>query len=344
MLPRFLPVLLALTVGTACVKKLPPSMVPDNVVEVRTDDGWVLPLRHYPGEGEPVLLVHGMAANHTNWDYRPEVSPVDELLERGYDVWVPSLRGDPDTRAPDAADHPERISFDDHAIRDIPAVLDAVRVATGEEQVLWVGHSMGGMLLYTTLVTQPESIRAGVAIASPATFQHPIGNHKAMRSLGWMAGGKRGRLPMRGLARTFSGFRPFVRQLGNPDLLDKRIMKGMAQHTLNNLPRATAYQARTWLKEGELCLSDGTPWLAAAPSVDVPLLVLGAPDDHIAGEQDVAHACTLFPDCEYVLLSEANGFAGDYGHVDPVVGTTAHTDVYPLVFDFLATHTPAPEG
>ena len=323
-----------------CAKRLDPSLVTDDIAQVRTDDGWILPLRHYPstgGSGEPVLLMHGMSANHTNWDFRPEVSPVDELLAQGYDVWVPSLRGDQGT-VPPSREASSRIGFDDHAIRDVPAILDHIHAATGREQVLWVGHSMGGMLLYTTLVTRPESVRAGIAIASPATFQHPINNHKAMRALGPLVAARRGRLHASGLAGAFVGFRPVVRQLGNPDLLDKHILRGMARHTLTDLPRPTVRQARQWLKEEELCLRDGSPWLAAAPSIDVPMLVLGSPDDHIASERDVAFACEIFPDCSYVLLSEDNGFAADYGHIDPIVGTTAHDEVYPLIFDFLADH------
>lgn len=312
-------------------------MIPEDSVVAHTQDGWTLPIRHYRGDGPVVLLVHGMGANHRNWDFDPSVSPVDELVELGYDVWIPSLRGDPESHAPDRASR-TRISFDDHAIYDIPAVLDAVHAATGQDQVLWVGHSMGGMLLYTTLVTRPHAIRAGVAIASPATFEHPLKNHKAMRSLGGLAGANRGRLPLRTLARAFSGFRPVVRQLGNPDQMDRGIVKGMAKHTLQNLPRLTARQARGWLQAESLTLRDGSPWLAAAPAVDVPLLVMGAPDDHIASERDVAHACTVFRDCEYVLLGQENGFKADYGHVDPVIGTRAHAEVYPRVFDFLAAH------
>jgi len=328
-----------LIAGTAsgCAKRLQPAMPADDMVMVRTDDGWLLPLRHFDGPGEPVVLMHGMSANHTNWAFRPEVSPVDELVERGYDVWVPSLRGDPGTVPPSKRER-TRIAFDDHAIHDVPAILDTIHVATGRPDVLWVGHSMGGMLLYTTLVTRPESVRAGIAIASPATFQQPINNHKALRSLGFLVAGKRGRLHGRRLATPFVGFRPLVRQLGNPDLLDKQILRGMVRHTLNDLPRSTVRQARQWLRNEELCLRDGSPWLAAAPAVDVPLLVLGSPDDHIASERDVAWACEIFAECEYVLLSQDNGFSADYGHIDPVVGTTAHDEVYPLLFDFLEEH------
>ena len=34
-----------------CVHVLEPTLVPDEIVPVRTDDGWSLELRHYPADG-----------------------------------------------------------------------------------------------------------------------------------------------------------------------------------------------------------------------------------------------------------------------------------------------------
>jgi len=48
----------------ACRKLPPPTLEPAAVIPCRTTDGWELDLRRYPGPGEPVLLVHGMGANH----------------------------------------------------------------------------------------------------------------------------------------------------------------------------------------------------------------------------------------------------------------------------------------
>ena len=62
--------------------------VPERVVSVRTEDGWELPMRAYPAEKgvegrPPVLLVHGMSANHYNFDHEERVSLAVALQKKG---------------------------------------------------------------------------------------------------------------------------------------------------------------------------------------------------------------------------------------------------------------------
>jgi polyhydroxyalkanoate synthase len=324
----------------SCSARLPPTLVPEATPVVTTADGWALPLRHHGGDGPPVLLVHGMSANHYNWDFREEVSPIPALRAAGYSVWVGSLRGDPGTVAPDGAS-PTAISFDDHALYDAPALIDGVLAATGYDALLWVGHSMGGMLLYTSAVLAPDRIHAGIAIASPATFQADRHNYAMVRDLGFLVAARKGRVPMRPLTRLgITRVDPLLEILGNPDNLDPAIVAGMAGDALENLPRATARQARLWIRRRDLVRNDGTRWLAGAATSRVPLLVLGAADDRIAAAPDVAHACRLFADCQYRLLSVDTGFSVDYGHIDPVVGRSAPAEVYPLILEFLDAHRP----
>ena len=92
--------MMSLLILLACVKPVPPSMVPAGVEMARTEDGWSLPVRHYAASGPPVVLVHGMGVTHHNFDYRPDVSLAHSLQQAGFDVWVPALRGDPGTVAP----------------------------------------------------------------------------------------------------------------------------------------------------------------------------------------------------------------------------------------------------
>lgn len=334
--------LLLLSLGllsTACGhKRLPSNMDPAQTLDVQTSDGWTLQLFHHGGEGPPVLLVHGMSANHYNWDYRAEVSPIPALREAGYSVWVGSLRGDSGTEPPDEGS-PTGITFDHHAKYDAPALIDEVLERTGATDLLWIGHSMGGMLLYTSALDHGSKIRAGIAVASPATFQAHRKNYGSLRSFGFLVAARRGRVPMRafvrlGLVRT----RPVIRQLGNPDNLDREVMAGMSTQALENLPRATVRQARQWMRARDLVRLDGTPWLDRATQSEVPLLVMGAVDDHIAAEQDVAHACRIFANCRYLRLGTSTGFAVDYGHIDPVLGISAPDEIYPIILRFLEEH------
>jgi polyhydroxyalkanoate synthase len=331
-------VLLALL--AACVHPLPPDLTPGGIEHYRTDDGFENALRHYPGEGPPVLLVHGMGANHYNFDYREGISLASWLQARGWDVWVPELRGDPGSVPPTAAAG-RNFSFDDIALHDIPAAVDAVLARTGADKLGWVGHSMGGMLLYTALTLEPERIFAGVAIASPATMETQTNLYPLASHLAFAAGG-RGAFPAVAMGRMTAPLglaNPLYASIANVDNLDGATIKGLARNGLVNLPRAMMRQALGWVRDGSLTHPDGTAWLGAT-SPDVPLLVMGASHDHIVAAKDAAAACRYFPACSYVELGIAGGFSVDYGHVDPVVGTTAAAEVYPLVGAFLDAHRP----
>ncbi len=319
-----------------CPKAVPPNLVPDDVAAYKTADGWVNALRHYPGEGPPVMLVHGMSANHNNWDFRDDASFVPRLLEEGYDVWVPELRGDPGSRHTSRRAG-RRFTFDDHARYDLPAAVDRVLEITGESDLLWVGHSMGGMLLYTAISHYPDKVRAGVAVSAPAQFLHPIKIHKLAKGAGWLIGGH-GMLPTRGLgmlALNLGLRRMLEHRVAAPDTLRSDLVRGLAKHTLQPIPKAMARQTLEWLREGELATLQGEPWLTTSL---VPLLVMAGPADGIVSEPDVAAACDRFSDCRYVQLSEAWGFSHDYGHIDTVLGRTAPIEVLPLILDFLEEH------
>jgi hypothetical protein len=151
---------------------------------------------------------------------------------------------------------------------------------------------------------------------------------------------KRGRLPARALARLSSPLgraNPQYARLANRDNLDWPVARGLARHALVDIPNPVARQFLGWIEDGELVAADGRPWVAPA---DVPVLVLGAPEDRLVAAADVKAACDVLSDCTYRELSVAGGFTVDYGHVDPAIGRTARADVYPVVLGFLAEHDP----
>lgn len=311
----------------ACVHAPLPDMAPSNVVEARTDDGWTLPIYHHSGPGKPVLLVHGMGANHYNWDWRRDHSLAAWLQDRGWDVWVPALRGDVDAQGPGGA-----YTFDDHALHDIPAILDAVRGATGEAQVLWVGHSMGGMLYYTTSQLMPERIAAAVVIGSPVVFETPTELHQLVRDTPWAVAG-RGLLPVRMLGRSAGLASALGAVLAAPGSMSRADMAGLARVGLTNLPRAVAQQANTWLASGRLEKVDGSPWMEH--HVHIPLLAIGMGADQVVPWWYVQPACQWTSPCSFRLLGVAGGFDRDYGHIDPVLTADGARELYPVIGRFL---------
>ncbi len=324
--------LVLLPLLASCVKPLPPTMSPDGKLVYETEDGWRNELRHYAGPGDPVVMIHGMAANHYNFDYRPEVSLAAALQGRGFDVWVPELRGDPGATPPSRLAS-RNFDFDDFARLDVPAAIEAVRGATGARKVHLVGHSMGGMLIYAAL-TQELPVESGVAISSPGRFRDLQAMQRLIRMTPLFTQ-HLGLTPSRlgvTLTRPLRLRGPFIKRLGNPENLDWPLVKGMGQNAIVDLPRDVSRQVILWLRTGELVSTEGEPWLTPSR---VPMLVLAGSQDYVAPPSDVAHACTVLKRCSYQEIGLETGYEADYGHIDIVVGEHAAQEVFPLIGDFL---------
>ena len=177
-----------------------------------TSDGWRLQVdRYQPTKPDPannpVVLCHGLSYNNRFWDLTKKTSLARYLAERGYDVWTVSLRGaglsdqpvssvmrkiatgsiDPNflltinQRSLGKAAFSE-YSVDDHINYDVPAVIALVKEKTQAKKLHWVGHSMGGMIMFAYLGTHPDSAKdvdTFVAASVPMVMFHPL--NKAMQ-------------------------------------------------------------------------------------------------------------------------------------------------------------------
>src|ERR1700685_3461620 len=85
------------------------------------------------GEGEPVVLLHGFAADHfSNW---VATGVVDDLVAAGRRVLAPDARG----HGASAKPHDPAAYANDAMVRDVQALMDHVDVGP----VDLVGYSMG---------------------------------------------------------------------------------------------------------------------------------------------------------------------------------------------------------
>jgi pimeloyl-ACP methyl ester carboxylesterase len=128
------------------------SCMDTRVETFHTKDGIALKLKHYVNEGgQPILMAHGFSGNGLEFDLPHRKHNLAlYLAERGYDVWISSFRGC--GRKPyDCGTGDWRHSVDHLAALDAPALVEGVTKATGRKPI-WIGHSMGGIVLYMYLL------------------------------------------------------------------------------------------------------------------------------------------------------------------------------------------------
>ena len=148
-------------------------------IEVRSQDGLSLAV-DLVGEGEPVVLVHGLGFSRKRWQ-----GSVDALSAAGYCVVSYDMRGFGDSQLPEA----------DYGMDDLCGDLATIADTLELDRFHLVGHSLGGMYsqLYTlanpgrvrslTLVsTTSHSGERGSAFGSALSYLAKHGYDKAMEN------------------------------------------------------------------------------------------------------------------------------------------------------------------
>ncbi len=321
---------------------------------VATDDGWQLGLfRIAPAEaandrshfGTPVVLAHGTAVNRENF-LLPERALALYLAEEGFDVWLFELRGDRSSAAPDRKTWRRgQWTIDDFAHHDVPALLTAVLRETGQDQVYWVGHSLGGILGYITLQGPLRDHVAGlVTLGSPGGFAHP---NRLARRAGPLMGivGKRGHISSRGLGKLLAPFISLapdsylLHAIFNLEHVHYEDLVGFVGSALENMGTAAVHQYRGWVKSGRLLSADGTvDYSAGLSDVRAPTLVVAGRIDHIVPPWWVFAAYERLgsSDKTFVVLGEGWGTRADYGHGDFVLSDWATNELYPMISTWIS--------
>ncbi|KAK7863250.1 hypothetical protein R5R35_001460 [Gryllus longicercus] len=164
---------------------------------VRTEDGYLLTLHRLAppatapagdegDRGEPVLLVHGIFCASDLWLLTPRHHALAFLLaDKGYDVWLANLRGNPYSRRHESLSTQDlafwNFSWHEMGVYDLPACMDLILKATRRERLFYVGHSMGNTAYYAMAAARPDvgaRVRLHVGLA-PAVFMAHIPNQVA---------------------------------------------------------------------------------------------------------------------------------------------------------------------
>jgi pimeloyl-ACP methyl ester carboxylesterase len=323
--------------------------VPGRHLRMRAADGWEVSVFHRAPAvrryAEPVVLAHGLGVTHRFMDFEPPWSLAHALNEAGFETYAVDFRG-----TGRSGRWGRGHGVDEHIHLDVPAVLEAVRRQSGAAGVLWVGHSLGGLIgLAAAGGPAAGRVKGLVALGSPVFMgSHPL----LARALGLgllLSWPFRLRLSWVTLAAApLVGWRalPFTEVVMNPAHVPPAVQRQLSGAVLDSVSHGVLRQLSEWLGSGEFRSRDGqVDYRAQALKLEIPLLFCAGMVDHLAPAEGVVRAfeASGTADKTVVLFGRAHGHGMDYGHGDLCFGSGAPTEVFPVVRQWLeARATPLP--
>jgi pimeloyl-ACP methyl ester carboxylesterase len=314
----------------------------DETHRIRTEDGWRITLYRYLSKtdsNEPIFFSHGISGSQFCFSYPKHQSIVDSFTEAGYDCWVIDLRGNRSSEPPPGTSRFDS-DFDDFLYKDIPAALDYIEKTTGHHRFHWVGHSMGGMLLYAyASVFGGERILSGTAIGTPPGF-HDVNviRFEFLQSLIKLWPGLAERIMLAGVL-------PIQQMRFTNSLLPinwDNMHPGVNRFNVLELPSMRlAGQLTQWVTSNSWTVNDDSvDVIAELPHMEIPLLVLAAPLDTLATtkNQNTFFENLKHGDKRILFLSKENGYAEDYNHVDLIFSKNGVEEVHRPMIQWVQEH------
>jgi len=344
-----------------------------------TEDGWQLSLfRYKPASIDeskaPVILCHGLSYNNLFWDIDEKHSLARYLARNGYDTWSLSLRGCRRSTKSGFAlirnvipvtanieDLPRYIlqtsfdfsrinwTIDDHAKYDVAAAIDYVRKKSGSAKVNWVGHSMGGMLMYAYLPgdNHQQEINSIVMAASPLTFPEPVNDILEL----FKHNPDVIKLTNLAVARKFSSFvkgvagarveTPLDMLFYNRKNMEREVIQKIFFKATEDIAPGVMNQLLDSVRIGGFVSSGGKKsYVADVKRIQVPAFFLVGTLDNLASPEGVRYAFrnVSSSDRKFRLFGTVNGYKADYGHNDLILGRYAFQEVFPLILSWLNSH------
>ncbi|MBM76785.1 MAG: hypothetical protein CMK59_15370 [Proteobacteria bacterium] len=287
---------------------------------LKTKDVSIAAVRKHLSSGPtrpPLLLLHGFAQNRYTWHCSTR-SPSAWFAARGFDVWNVELRGHGRSRLNGQIGAE---SFSNY-VEDIKQVVRSL-----PDSAFWMGHSLGGAVLYGAAATMMP-LRCRGIIGLGALFHFAGGNpyiyalcqltHLLERSLlgnlqiktrlgGQLLSKLYGLTDIAGYILPISGWWPGSIET---ELLKERLERGFDW---------TSFEV--WKEMSRWATSQSFPYEQEWTKCSVPLLVILGDEDHLLTPQDGQVAFDLSPSTDKNLLL-LNNFDHEthWGHLDITIG------------------------
>ncbi|XAR72310.1 hypothetical protein NMG60_11018904 [Bertholletia excelsa] len=243
--------------------------------------------------------------------------------------------------------------FDHYLEEDIPAAMEYIRAQSKPKdgKLLAVGHSMGGILLYSMLSCcgfegREPGLAAVVTLASSLDYTSSNSSLKLLLPLADPAQALNVPVvPLGALlaaAYPLSSHPPYVlswlnSMISAEDMMHPELLKKLVLNNFCTIPAKLILQLTTAFREGGLCNRSGTFFYKDhLYKSKVPVLALAGDRDLICPPEAVYDAVKLIPEdlVTYKVFGEPEG--PHYAHYDLVGGRLAVDQVYPCIIQFLS--------
>ena len=340
----------------------------------QTEDGHTLALRRYQpdklsADKAPVILCHGLSYNLMFWDINEDVSLARYLARAGYDVWSLSLRGAAPSSQPLNSGlrklgrfklEPEMLnkfqgrlndlqmtdwSVDDHMKYDLPTAIGLVQRETGYQRLHWIGHSMGGMVMFGYLQQDgaESGIKSFVAAAVPMVVFHPLSEpfdvlvkNEAALDIGSRIMGSSAPAS---LGSVFGDLgTPMDKLFYNGKNIDTETLKRLHYLVEEEISSGQLKQLLNMVRSERFSSLDGSiDYTSRLGQVNTPIYCLVGTVDNMATIGAVQYVFREIGSSnkQYGLFGRVNGHRNDYGHDDIIIGKHAKEEVYPRIVEWL---------
>ncbi|MFO0959478.1 MAG: alpha/beta hydrolase [Isosphaeraceae bacterium] len=361
---------IALALGSGCancrLRAESPDLRPCDDGFAYTQDGWMLGVRHVrplvpDPDKDPVVLCHGLGLNGTFWTI-PERHLAQLLADHGYEVFIPDMRGSGASRKVGRVGEINDLlrqtiipeigagswTMDDQANYDVPAILDYVEQATGRPRVNWVGHSLGGMLMFAHLETtdRPGRIATFVGMGCSTDLTtvpqtEMIRANFGLRLIAHLFSTSRFARPMQ--YHRPPGLATIDKFYYTAENVDKQTVDRVYGYTLEDLSGRALKQMDPWLKAGHLTSADGTiDYANHLDRIQNPTLLIAGDGDIMVDipSTEATFAKLGSPDKTLLRFGKKEGHVDDYGHCDLVWSRHAPDEIFPEIVKWLDRHKP----
>lgn len=320
-----------------------------------TADHWRLATYHYPQKGRrrhPVILVHGLGSNRFDLDFPdPRLSLAKFLHRQGYDTWVIELRGAGKSHQGgvvrrNLARWRARWDFDDYIFRDLPALAALIRKKTGRKKFHWIGHSLGGTIVYAALETLgSETIASGVTLgaamsasAKPGFIRWLLKFDPLYKTIPF--------LPVKTLARAGSCFAEWLVPMEDNQYyargnIDPKTIRAGLRNAVENISTTLFLQLHDWYKNNHFQSHERKfSFRNNLKKIKAPVLVCAGSVDRLTPYPDVHSGYREIGSRrkKFVVFGRDHGCRTEYAHLDLLWGKNAPREVFPVIADWLDQH------